>query len=107
MDRATYCRDVCHAKCCVAYDVPGDGDVTCPLLTTDSTCAIYHQRFQPGAPDVAQVAVYRSREKRKGLPLYKPFRCGRIEGVLARGELPDWVREQCCYAHPELLNEEG
>jgi hypothetical protein len=104
MDKATYCKTKCLAKCCVAYDVPGDGDVTCPHLRTDSTCGIYRKRFQPGAPDVVQVAVYRARGR---LPIYKPFHCGRIEGVLSRNELPDWVREQCCYAHPELLNEEG
>jgi hypothetical protein len=105
VDHSTYCATRCFAKCCIARDVKNDGDVMCPQLNSDCSCAIYADRFAPGQPDVAQVAVYESKQKRSGLPIFKPFFCGRISWVLENERLPDWVKDGCCYVHPELLKE--
>jgi len=33
----------------------------------------------------------------------KPFTCGRIEKIIEKGLLPKEIEDQCCFAHPELL----
>jgi hypothetical protein len=35
----------------------------------------------------------------------RPFVCGHIEQIIAKGLLPKEIEDGCCYAHPELLNE--
>lgn len=78
--------------------------MTCPKLAPDGSCSVYAERFTPGAPRTAQVGIYRSKANGR-LPVFKPFFCSFVDDVIARGNLPAWVAEKCCYAHPELLGE--
>jgi hypothetical protein len=48
---------------------------------------------------LVQVGEWKSR-----LGVVRPFVCGHIENIIASNDLPEEVRKECCYAHPELLS---
>lgn len=71
------------------------------MLRDDLLCAVYEERFlDPSAPDYETVGYFVSKSGQ-----LKPFICGRIELLIRDGALPKWIQKQCCYAHPELLEE--
>lgn len=95
MDKDTYCITVCKGKCCTLYP---EG-VRCPRQEPSGACGIYEERYAPeGSPDIVIVGFYKNRQGH-----LRPFHCGKIEQLLERNELPPEIRQQCCYAHPELL----
>lgn len=89
MDRDTYCIKVCGGKCCTFYP---EG-IRCPRQAADGSCGIYEGRYAPGAPDLVVIGFHKN----------KPLWCGRIEQIIAKGQLPKEIEKYCCYAHPELL----
>jgi hypothetical protein len=70
-------------------------------------CRKYKQRYAEGAPDLVQIGIFASKTKTlpNGRPVPVKFECGKIEQLLAAGEIPDWIAEQCVYANPELLEQ--
>jgi hypothetical protein len=93
MSHKDYCSKVCKAKCCKAYD--GFEDVqTCPKLTGQNLCGMYKERFEQHKPYSFFVIL-----NNKGYEA----KCGYIENMLSSPNFPYWIRKQCCYAHPELL----
>jgi len=105
VDRAEYCIKRCGGRCC-SIIVPNLGPVRCPKQAEDGSCSIYHHRYREGAPAVEKVGTYRTGQvSKRGLPIFRPFYCGRIEDVIARGALPEEIAARCCYVHPELLED--
>ena len=92
-----YCIKVCGGKCC-KYLNP---ESPCPNLRYDNRCGVYDVRYAPNAPEFEIVGWYKVKDA-KGLPIIKPFICGQIEKIIERGELPNEIKDQCIYAHPEL-----
>lgn len=68
----------------------------CPRLK-DCKCTIYDKRFSPEYGDYEEVARVKIGDN------LIPFICGRIEKLLKDKLLPEPIEQQCCYAHPELL----
>lgn len=91
-----YCISVCGAKCC--YLRSDTEVVKCPRLI-GSRCSIYQQRFRDECEAKEVVGLVRIGGD------WQPFVCGQIADLLLEGALPDWVAAQCCYAHPELLED--
>jgi hypothetical protein len=106
VDHFTYCTKVCGAKCCVLH-LPDEGAVPCPRLTKDKACSVYRKRFAPEMPDLVVVGRFKSRvyQDLEGKPAVRPFWCGRIEKLLAQGQVPKEIADQCCYANPGVLND--
>lgn len=102
---ARWCRERCQAKCC-SLRLPDEGEIFCPNLTAEKACGVYPKRYAEGMPDLVVVGYWRSRKYREldGTPATRPFFCGRITEILSRKALPPEVEEQCCWAHPELLD---
>jgi hypothetical protein len=48
---------------------------------------------------LVQVGEWKNR-----LGVVRPFVCGHIEEIIASNGLPEHIRKECCYAHPELLS---
>ncbi len=96
MTHDEYCIKVCGGKCCTLYPA-GKAPIRCPRLAKDGSCSVYKERYPANEPTPRLVQV--------GTVLGKPFMCGMIEDVLASGAMPKSIQDQCCYAHPELLNE--
>lgn len=90
MDAKTYCSTVCEAKCCKRRP-PLLSPSRCPMLGDDNLCTIYKDRIG-----------YSFEGVREGGVVVKAT-CKSIEEALP--EFPESVREQCCYAHPELLDQ--
>ncbi len=90
-----YCSQVCRGKCCKVWD---DFETLkrCPNLTKDNLCSIYKERYQENKPYSFLVQINSKEFLAK---------CGRIAEMLAEKTLPKWIEDQCCYAHPELLEE--
>lgn len=88
MTAKDYCSKVCGAKCCKAHE-PIVWPLKCPKLTDDNLCSIYPQRigfkFDALASDGGRGKCVCSGPK----TFVKT--------------LPPEVRAQCCFAHPELL----
>ena len=100
--RDRYCMEVCGGKCCTLYPV-GEEPVRCPRQAADGSCSIYSIRYSGPLvhEDVVQVGQWKS-----VTGALKPFYCGHIEKVIAKGLLPKEIEDVCCYAHPELLEVE-
>lgn len=94
MDHFTYCRDVCGAKCCKHHAT----QTLCPQLADDKSCKCYKERYADGMGDLVYVGSVEINDKQK-----IDFMCGRIEQMIAKGQLPEEIIAQCCYAHPQLL----
>lgn len=79
-DHDRYCIEICKAKCCYTHE-----GKPCKNLS-DNRCAIHH--------------LWRDNwcHYREGNVITAP-----IEYIIAKKLLPDNVLNQCCYAHPELL----
>lgn len=111
MDAATYCRSVCGAKCCHLRLPDEDAPIPCPRLAPDGSCSVYEQRYGELAhEDVVIVGYWKSRKYRtleNTDGALRPFPCGKVEQIHARGGLPEDVARQCCVIHPELLEGYG
>ena len=107
MDEATYCSQICQAKCCYLR-LPDEDVVRCPHLTEEKTCGVYGERYAPGMPDLVVVGYFKSRHKQlDGQPATRPFWCGRMKQLFAAGMIPPDVAAGCCVIRPELLNNTG
>lgn len=106
MTTARWCREVCGAKCCVMH-VPDEGKVPCPRLNANKSCSVYSERYAEGMPDLVVVGYWKSRKYKtiEGDEAIRPFWCGRIHQIIAAGQLPKEVVDQCCIANPHLLND--
>jgi hypothetical protein len=108
MDRDTYCIKVCGGKCCTLYP-PNEDAVPCPRLSGDGSCSVYQKRYGE-LNDQPLVIVGRwTSKKNKDVddnPVVYNFYCGRIEEIIISGAMPKEIMNQCCYAHPELLEKE-
>ena len=77
-----YCIEVCKAKCCYT-----PSKKPCPNLTSDFKCGIYNKWENNTC----------------GFTNNGKWRTAPIEYVVKNNLLPKEVLVQCCYAHPELL----
>lgn len=95
MTAKDYCSKVCGAKCCKAHE-PIVWPLKCPKLTTDNLCSIYPSRigFKFEALATDREALYGGFTKGTCV-------CSGPETFVKT--LPPEVRAQCCFAHPELL----
>jgi hypothetical protein len=107
VDADTYCIKVCGGKCCTLYP-PNEEPVRCPRLSADCSCSVYQKRYgEMGSLPLVVVGRWESKKNTDvdGVPVVYNFYCGRIEEIIASGAMPSEIMEQCCYAHPELLEE--
>lgn len=95
-----YCSVICGAKCCY---VRHEGEIVepCPNLKEDKLCAIYKQRYEKKEP-YSFVSIKREGSKLIVLQTH----CGHIIDLIHNKRLPKEVEDQCCYAHPDLLDSE-
>ena len=102
MDRDTYCMEICGGKCCTLYPA-GEEPVRCPRQSADGSCSIYSIRNSSPFQEekLVQVGEWKNR-----MGVVRPFVCGHIEDIIASNSLPEHIRKECCYAHPELLQVE-
>lgn len=104
MTKDDYCINVCKAKCCRLWDE----SKTCPKLGPDCKCTIYKERFGPDSPEEQVVGFYSSKSADDdGHLMLKAFVCSRITKLIENKLLPEWVEKGCCYAHPELLEDQN
>ena len=104
-----YCIRVCGGKCCYLHTPWGEGPIKCPKLAEDNSCSVYHKRYGELAEEkLVIVGQWKSKVRKDidGEGLTYPFYCGRVEEIIASGAMPKDVMDQCCYAHPELLEVE-
>lgn len=87
-----YCSKVCGAKCCSVWFL-GSKIGTCPKLTADCKCSIYEDRFIKKKPFRFTLLNGTVRA-----------RCSEILKIIQRGELAPEIKQQCCFAHPEVLD---
>lgn len=107
MDEARYCREVCGGACCRLH-LPDEGIIHCPRLNADNSCSCYTERYGgDDVPDLVVVGYWQSRKYKTldNTPAVRPFWCGKVEQVYARGGLSKEVADRCCVIHPELLEE--
>lgn len=83
-----YCSSVCGARCCRR------GGEKCPHLTEENLCSIYEERFSPERGDIELIL------DGPGNPVWI---CARVTVAIEMGALEAGTTENCCYAHPELL----
>jgi len=107
VDEATYCQSVCGAKCCYLRLPDEPSPIPCPRLNPDNSCSVYAVRYAVGMPEVVVIGYFRSKTYRDlhGGEVRRPFPCGMIKDIAARGGLPKEVEEQCVVLHPELLDD--
>jgi len=92
VDEASYCSNICKAKCCHFQGV------ACPRLDDNNQCSIYAERFAEGQPDLMFVGLVQINSKQ-----VIQFKCSRINQLLAQGVIPKEIVDQCCVANPKLL----
>ena len=91
MSPKDYCSTVCGSRCCRAYG-PVVAPSACPRLDRDTgLCKIYPDRLG---------FVFRAWTREGKV---KKATCRKIEDALP--DLPEDIRAQCCYLHPELLEQ--
>lgn len=90
MTAKDYCSKVCGAKCCKAH-APIIWPPQCPKLTPDNLCSIYEQR-------IGYTFDARADDGGSGRCV-----CSRPETFVKT--LPAEIRAECCFAHPELLEQ--
>lgn len=88
MTAKDYCSRICGAKCCKAH-APIVWPPRCPKLTADNLCSIYETRIG---------FRFNARDSRGGTGTCV---CSPVETFVKI--LPPEVRAQCCFVHPELL----
>lgn len=109
MDQFTYCTKVCGGKCCYLH-FPGEDAVKCPNLLENNACGVYAKRYGSESPEPVLVVGYWETKKYKdlsGKPVRMPFWCGQIKDIIASGRMRKDIEDQCCFAHPELLEEKA
>lgn len=94
-----YCSRICKAKCCKVWD-GRDCLAVCPKVDDQNLCSIYIERFKTEPPMPYSFSTLATRGDRLHVISAS---CGRIEEIIAAGALPKWIEDQCCFAHPELL----
>ena len=84
---------------------PEEGEVRCPNLSIENSCTIYAQRYADDMPDLVVVGKYKSKAVKNldKSPADRPFFCGKMHQIIARGALRADIAKQCCLVHPELL----
>lgn len=92
MTAKDYCSKVCGAKCCRAHE-PIVWPLKCPSLNDQNLCSIYDRRIGFQFRAIASDGSI-------GMCV-----CTRPETFVEK--LTPEIREQCCFAHPELLKSEG
>jgi hypothetical protein len=104
-----YCANKCRAQCCYAVLPEESAPVRCPKLGDDCKCTVYQERYREGQPDLVVVGYYKSSRLKElgGDPANRPFYCGRVHQIAARGGLAPDIARRCCVLHPELLKEES
>lgn len=100
-----YCSKICGGKCCCVWEkqqITGPKLLTqCPKLAPNKLCSIYKERFEQDLPYSFSDIV---KDSNNDLQLIR-VDCGRIEQMIKDGVLPKWIEDQCCFAHPELLED--
>jgi hypothetical protein len=74
----------------------------CPKLSDNNTCSIYKERFELNIP--YSWVDYKIQED--GNIDIIQAKCGLIKQILKNKGLPKEIEDQCCFAHPELLERE-
>lgn len=96
MTHSEYCVNVCGGKCCTFYEADEKGNVQarlrCPDQLPSGACGIYDQWKDNGT-------CGKFFQEINNIPMG-------IEQAIEQNLLPDFIKDQCCYAHPELLNQE-
>lgn len=91
-----YCSQVCGARCCTVA-IPGK-TITCPALSENRTCSIYKERFEDGIPFsfnfVEHIGPYKQKHN---------FNCTSVIELIEKKRLAKHIEDQCCFAHPEIL----
>ena len=89
MTHDEYCINICKAKCCRLFEEPnGDEKDRCRKLGTDFKCTIHHLWENNTCNQTKETIGFETR------PILR---------VIQDRLLPQWVEDRCCYAHPELL----
>lgn len=91
MNATEYCSTICKAKCCHFWSLTGP--VKCPNLNDNNLCSIYKKRFTKDSPDLVIIGEIRN----------KPLTCGKIEYLLAKNQIPEAIKKQCCFYDKKLL----
>lgn len=86
--RGDYCVNVCGGKCCSLWNAKQERIWTCPHLK-DGACSIYDEWKHKGTCG-------------KYFPEIKNSVMSIEEGIKKKLLAP-WIEDQCCYAHPELI----
>lgn len=91
MNHGEYCVNVCGGKCCKLYDENRKVVWSCPNQKDNGACGIYDEWKDKETCGKEFVEIGNT-------PMT-------IMQAIEQKLLPDWIEEQCCYAHPELLEE--
>jgi hypothetical protein len=87
MTHDEYCVNVCGGKCCTVWDENRKPVLTCPNHGSDGRCKIFHEWKDKGTCNI-QIPGTTS------LPILQ---------LVEEPEFPEWLKGECCYVHPELL----
>jgi hypothetical protein len=79
-----YCINICKAKCCFWKGA------ACMNLTSDFKCSIHNKWIN----NVCNQSLDIAGDEVQTYP---------IEKIIASGFMDKKIMDQCCYAHPELL----
>lgn len=94
-----YCSEICEGKCCHVWKEKKK-IAACPKLKEDKTCSIYRQRY---LLDISFSFNYL--DNSNGSFSCLTARCGSIHDLLKDPTFPSEIKAECCYAHPELLEQ--
>lgn len=90
MTHDEYCMNVCGGKCCkLWYHEEKEERERCPNLDRENKCMI-HTKWVNGYCGQTKDRI--------------GFNTMPIRELLRNKLLPQWIVDQCCYEHPELLN---
>lgn len=89
---------VCKAKCCRVWR-EGKVYAVCEHQNEDYSCEIYQIRFREGAKPKERVTM-NLLDGSQGVST-----CSNIKCVTEEKNMAPWIQDQCCYFHPELLEE--
>jgi len=90
MNYGEYCVNVCGGKCCKLWDENKKEVWRCPNQLPSGACAIFEEWKDKGTCGKYFAEI-------ENTPMT-------IQEVLEKKLLPQWIEDQCCYKHPELLN---
>ena len=90
-----YCINVCKAQCCKYVKAPnGYAKTHCSHLQDDNRCGIHSEWENNTCNHSYLVQIGKDTVW---------VQTANVEKVIGKGVMPEWMEEQCCYAHPELL----